>query len=47
MDTEDVADEIRIVVVVAVESQDLVAAVAEHKVTQKKQHNRAVFDPCI
>lgn len=48
LDTVDVADEIRIAVV-AVESWGLAVAVAvavaEHKATQKKQHNRAAFDP--
>lgn len=40
----DVEDGIRIVVV-AVESWRLVAVAAEDKATQKKQDNRAAFDP--
>lgn len=47
MDIVDVADEIQIVVAVAVESWGLVVVVAEHKATQKTQHNRAAFDPFI
>ena len=46
MDTVDAEDGIQIAVVVVVESLGLVAA--EHKVTQKMQHNRAAaFDPSV